>query len=174
MALLIENYWNTWRYSNAPEGEKPIEKVLGLSKYGLLTGLGVGAYDCIHLSQAYTFWNSVNCLCYWTLPFTAMCATFASVAYTTTKLRGKDGYINYIAASFATTGVFYQWQKSGRAAFSYGTLLTMLAMVKKFGDFENWKPIPFDDFLETARTQHTTIPIDWTFIKDPRGPRPWE
>lgn len=98
MSLLIEYYWNTWRYSNAPEGEKPLEKVIGLSKYGFLTGLGVGTYDCILLSQAYTFWHSVNCLSYWVLPFTAMCATFASVAYTTTKLRGKDGYANYFAA----------------------------------------------------------------------------
>lgn len=173
MSLLIERYWNTWRYSNAPEGEKPFEKLIGLSKYGLFAGLGVGAYDCILFSQAYTFWRSVNCLSYWVVPFTAMCATFASVAYTTTKLRGKDGYANYFVASLATTGVFHQWQKDGRIAFPFGVFLIALASIKKYGDLENWKPVPLD-LVETATTQHTTFPIDWTFIKDPRGPRPWE
>lgn len=98
MALLLERYWDTWRYSNAPEGEKPFEKVMGLSKYGLLAGLGVGAYDAILFSQTYTFWRSVNCIAYWVVPFTSMCATFASVTYTAAKLRGKDDYVNYFAA----------------------------------------------------------------------------
>jgi len=96
--MLITYFWNNWRYSNAPEGQQPFEKVVGLSKYGFITGLGVGAYDSVILSQTTGFWNTVNCMSYWIVPLTAMCATFASVAYTTTKIRGKDGYLNYILA----------------------------------------------------------------------------
>ncbi|XP_014476047.1 PREDICTED: uncharacterized protein LOC106745200 [Dinoponera quadriceps] len=171
--MLITYFAYNWRYSNAPEGQKPLEKVIGLSKYGFAAGLGVGLYDCTLLSQAYTFWPAVNCVSYWMLPFTAMCATFASVAYMTTKLRGKDGYANYVTASLATTGVFYHWQKNGKLTFPYGTLLLILAMVKKHGDLIGWNPMPLNIF-ETGPSQHTTIPVDWTIIKDPRGPKPWE
>lgn len=95
---IIHYFANNWKYSNAPEGEEPFEKVIGLCKYGVAVGISVGIYDCAILSQTEAFWPAVNCVSYWVIPFTAMCATFASVAYTTTKLRGKDGYLNYCAA----------------------------------------------------------------------------
>lgn len=96
--MLSKYFVDNWKYSNAPEGEKPLEKVIGLSKFGLCAGFLVGSYDSIILSQTQTVWQTVNCMSYWMLPFTAMCATFASVAYTATKLRGKDGYANYLVA----------------------------------------------------------------------------
>lgn len=97
--MLLPYLFNNWKYSNAPEGKQPFEKVFGLAKYGAITGASIGIYDCTIMSQAYTFWEAVNCMSYWVLPLTAMCATFASVAYATTKIRGKDGYANYITAS---------------------------------------------------------------------------
>jgi len=96
--MLITYFWKNWRYSNAPEGQQPFEKVVGLTKYGLVGSVGVGIYDSILLSQTAGFWNTLNCLSYWVVPITAMCATFASVAYTSTKIRGKDDYLNYILA----------------------------------------------------------------------------
>lgn len=96
--MLITYFWNNWRYSNAPEGQRPFEKIVGLSKYGLFGSVGMGIYDCILISQTTGFWRTVNCMAFWTIPITSMCATFASVAYTTTKIRGKDGYLNYILA----------------------------------------------------------------------------
>ncbi|EFN89138.1 uncharacterized protein LOC105186784 [Harpegnathos saltator] len=171
--VILPYFSNNWRYSSAPEGQKPFEKVIGLSKYGLVTGFGVGVYDCILFSQTSTFWNSVNVLSYWMLPFTAMCATFASVAYTTTKLRGKDGYANYVIASLATTGVFNHWQKNMKLSVSYGLVLMGCATVKKFGDLNDWSPLPMD-IIENTPTQPVVAPIDWTLYKDPRGRRPWE
>lgn len=96
--MLMTYFWNNWRYSNAPEGQQPFEKVVGLSKYGFISSFGFGVYDSMILSQTTGFWNTINCISYWVVPVTAMCATFASVAYTTTKIRGKDGYFNYILA----------------------------------------------------------------------------
>lgn len=96
--VIITYLANNWKYSNAPEGQRPFEKVIGLSKYGFGAGLAIGLYDSTLLSQRYTFWGAVNCVSYWVVPITAMCATFASVAYTTTKIRGKDGYANYMIA----------------------------------------------------------------------------
>lgn len=96
--MLIRYLYENWRYSNAPEGQQPFEKIIGLSKYGLYGSFLVGGYDCILISQAYTFWEALNTMSYWVVPVTAMCATFASVAYTVTKIRGQDGYVNYVLA----------------------------------------------------------------------------
>lgn len=96
--MLLPYLINNWRYSNAPEGQQPFEKVLGLSKYGFCSSFFIGGYDCILVSQSYTFWKALNTMSYWMVPITAMCATFASVAYTVTKIRGRDGYANYILA----------------------------------------------------------------------------
>ncbi|XP_029659719.1 uncharacterized protein LOC115233439 [Formica exsecta] len=169
--MLLPYLINNWRYSNAPEGQQPFEKVLGLSKYGFCSSFFIGGYDCILVSQSYTFWNALNTMSYWMVPITAMCATFASVAYTVTKIRGRDGYANYILASLATSGVFYHWQRNGVLTYSFTVALIACAMIKKHGDLVNWKPFPLDAEL---LTQHTTFPLDFTIVKDPRGRRPWE
>lgn len=96
--MIVTYLLNNWKYSNAPEGQRPFEKVFGLSKYGFMAGCGIGIYDCTLLSQQYNLWGAMNCMSYWVIPLTAMCATFASVAYTSTKIRGKDDYTNYILA----------------------------------------------------------------------------
>lgn len=96
--MIIPSIWGNWNYSNAPEGQAPFEKLVGLCKYGIMAGVGVGVYDSVLISQTTTVLSTLNCVSYWVVPFTAMCGTFASVAYITTKLRGKDGYANYILA----------------------------------------------------------------------------
>jgi len=169
--MLITYFWNNWRYSNAPEGQQPFEKVVGLSKFGFVGSFGVGVYDAILISQTTGFWQTMNCLGYWVVPITAMCATFASVAYTTTKIRGKDDYANYILAAIAAGAITYPWQKDGRFAYHFTIGLLACSMIKKYGDMTGWNPLPLN--LE-VREQYTTFPIDFTIIKDPRGPRPWE
>lgn len=89
---------NNWKYSAKPEGQQPFEKVLGLSKYGFCTGAIIGVHDCAMVSQTFTLWETLNTMSYWVIPITAMCATFASVAYTVTKIRGKDDYAGYFLA----------------------------------------------------------------------------
>lgn len=168
---MLLQYLDKWKYSNAPEGQQPFEKIIGLSKYGFCGSFLVGGYDCILISQAYTFWEALNTMSYWMVPVTAMCATFASVAYTVTKVRGKDGYANYVLASLAAGGVFYRWQQKPILAHNVTIALIACAMVKKHSDFINWKPFPLDDVV---LTQHTTVPFDFTIVKDPRGRRPWE
>lgn len=96
--MLLPYILNNWKYSAAPEGQQPFEKVLGLCKYGFCTSALIGVYDCAAISQTLTLWETVNTMSYWVVPITAMCATFASVAYTVTKIRGKDGYANYFLA----------------------------------------------------------------------------
>ncbi|KAL6421821.1 hypothetical protein ACFW04_010977 [Cataglyphis niger] len=169
--MLLPYLINNWRYSNAPEGKQPFEKVLGLSKYGFGGSFFIGAYDCILVSQSYTFWEALNTMSYWVVPITAMCATFASVAYTVTKIRGKDGYANYVLASLATSGVFYHWQRNGVLTHSFAVALIACSIIKKHGDLINCKPFPLDAEL---LTQHTTFPYDFTIVKDPRGHRSWE
>ncbi|KAL0101408.1 hypothetical protein PUN28_018913 [Cardiocondyla obscurior] len=171
--MLITYFWENWRYSNAPEGERPFEKLVGLTKYGLAAGTGIGIYDSILISQTTGFWSTVNCLSYWIVPTTAMCAAFASVAYTTTKIRGKDGYLSYILASLAAGGICYRWQKDGPFAYSFTVILTGLAVVKKWGDLNNFNPVPLRDVGPDNR-QFTTFPYDFTLVKDPRERRPWE
>jgi len=95
---ILEYFANNWKYSNAPEGQRPFEKIVGLTKFGVGGSFMIGSYDCILLSQTPTFWTTVNCMSYWMVPITAMCATFASVAYTSAKLREKDDYFNYALA----------------------------------------------------------------------------
>ncbi|XP_012530203.1 uncharacterized protein LOC105833202 [Monomorium pharaonis] len=172
--MLITYFWNNWKYSNAPEGKQPFEKIVGLTKYGFAASLGVGIYDSILLSQTAGFWSTANCLSYWVVPVTAMCATFASVAYTTTKLRGKDGYLSYILASLATGGICYRWQKDGKFAYQFTVILLALSAIKKYGDLNNWNPLPIREKDVRVRQQFTTFPWDFTLVKDPRGRRPWE
>ncbi|KYN10130.1 PREDICTED: uncharacterized protein LOC108769241 [Trachymyrmex cornetzi] len=169
--MLITYFWNNWRYSNAPEGQRPFEKVVGLSKYGFITSLGIGTFDSVFISQTAGFWNTVNCMSYWVVPITAMCATFASVAYTTTKIRGKDGYFNYVLASLAAGGILYRWQKNGPLTHSWTIAIIACAITKKFGDLTDFKPFPLHPVI---REEHTSFPFDMTIIKDIRGPRPWE
>ncbi|EFN60363.1 hypothetical protein EAG_02075 [Camponotus floridanus] len=168
---MLLDYIKNWKYSAAPEGQQPFEKVFGLSKYGLCSSTLIGAYDCIVVSQTLTFWNTVNTMSYWVIPITAMCATFASVAYTVTKIRGKDGYANYFLASLATGGVFYQWQRCAVKSHSFTIALIVCSMLKKHSDFNGWKPFASDIKI---LTQHTTFPIDFSMIKDPKGRRPWQ
>lgn len=80
---------------------------------------------------------------------------------------------NFFFIALATTGVFNHWQKSGRLAFTFGVFLTIFASMKKYGDLNDYKQVPLD-LVETARTEHATLPFDWTLTKDPRGPKPWE
>lgn len=170
--MLLPYLINNWKYTRTPEGKEPFEKVIGLSKYGFGSSFFIGAYDCILVSQTQTFWQTLNTMSYWVVPITAMCATFASVAYTVTKFRGgEDGYANYVLASLATGGVFYHWQKKGLMTYSFLVALIACAIVKKHGDLIGQKPLPLDAKI---LTQHTTFPIDFTIVKDPRGRRPWE
>lgn len=169
--MLLTYFWKNWRYSNAPEGQNPFEKVVGLTKFGFVGSIGVGTYDAVLLSQTAGFWSTVNCLSYWIVPVTAMCATFASVAYTTTKIRGKDGYLNYILASLAAGGICYRWQKSGTFAYHFTILLIGCSAIKKYSDLNNWNTF---SLKQEIRKQYTTFPYDFTLVKDPRGRRPWE
>ncbi|XP_011699736.1 PREDICTED: uncharacterized protein LOC105457029 [Wasmannia auropunctata] len=169
--MLVTYMWENWRYSNAPEGQRPFEKVVGLTKYGLAGSAGVGIYDCILISQTAGFWQTVNCMSFWVVPVTAMCATFASVAYATTKIRGKDGYFNYILASLAAGGISYPWLKNGPFSYHLTMVIIGCAVTKKFGDLSGWNPLPLNPEI---RRQYTTFPFDFTLIKDTRGPRPWE
>ncbi|XP_011875177.1 PREDICTED: uncharacterized protein LOC105566073 [Vollenhovia emeryi] len=169
--MLLTYFWNNWRYSDSPEGQRPFEKLVGLTKFGFAGSFAMGMYDSILISQTQTFWSTVNCFSYWIVPVTAMCATFASVAYTTTKIRGKDGYLNYILASLACGGICYRWQKHGPFAYQFTVVLAILATIKKNGDLTGWNPLPMNPEVRTA---HTSFPWDFTLVKDPRGRREWE
>ncbi|XP_020279675.1 uncharacterized protein LOC109852688 [Pseudomyrmex gracilis] len=169
---LLEYLAHNWKYSNAPEGQAPFEKVIGLTKFGFGASFGIGIYDCVLLTQAYQFWEVVNCMSYWMIPITAMCATFASVAYTVTKIRGQDGYVNYALASLASGGVFYKWQKRGTLSYHATVVILAGAMLKKHHDFIGETPFPIENLK--IRTSNAIVPFDFSLVKDPRGPRPWE
>lgn len=82
-----------------------------------------------------------------------------------------DGCYCRFLTAFATSGVFYHWQRSGKLAYSFTVLLLLGSIIKKYGDLHNWNPLPLKVEIQS---QCSVLPIDWTLIKDPRGRKSWE
>lgn len=97
MALGIREYLlKNFQYYDKPEGQDPINKLLGVSKYGLMTGSSIAIFDGIFYSSCKTTLQALNTWGFWTVPLTSMGLAFASVTYISTNVRGKDDLTNYM------------------------------------------------------------------------------
>lgn len=94
--VLLKVMMEKFHYYDKPEGEDPIGKIMGLTKYGILTGGFFTFYDACMISQCTNAAQFFNTAGYWMLPITGMCVTFSAVTYAATNIRKKDDKINYV------------------------------------------------------------------------------
>lgn len=94
MSLL--EYFQRFDYYAKPEGHAPVDKLVGASKFGLLTGFTFGVHDVFLYSKTRTVMDTMRCFGYWMVPMGGMGAAFASTTYIATNLRGKDDPLNYV------------------------------------------------------------------------------
>lgn len=94
---LLEYLEKNYSYYNAPEGEDPVGKIVGLGKYGFFAGGFIGIYDAVLWSHCRNTLQFLNTAAYWVVPMTGICVTFSAVTYTLTNLRKKDDKWNYFA-----------------------------------------------------------------------------
>lgn len=52
-------------------------------------------------------------------------------------------------------------------------MLMICATIKKYGDLNDWKPFSVEPVVP-PRFRESPYALDFTLVKDPRGPRPWE
>ncbi|OXU18890.1 hypothetical protein TSAR_016865 [Trichomalopsis sarcophagae] len=109
--VLLRIMMEKFNYYDKPEGEDPIGKIMGLAKYGILTGGFLTIYDACMYSQCANAAQFFNTAGYWMLPITGMCVTFSAVTYTATNLRKKDDKINYVLGALASGAVMHAWLK---------------------------------------------------------------
>ncbi|RLU22911.1 hypothetical protein DMN91_005189 [Ooceraea biroi] len=171
--MLLEYLINNWKYTNAPEGKRPFEKIVGLLKFGVPSSFLMGAYDCVIISHTQTVWSTANCMAYWMVPVNAMCVTFASVAYASARIRQKDDYTNYALASLACGGIIHHWMKNGFLSCYFTVALLICAKIKKHNELLGIEPLPMGYSSDIINRQYEKYP-DFTLTKDPRGRRPWE
>ena len=98
------------KYYDAPEGKEPIDKIVALSKPTFLGALVTGIADCVWITETKTPLQSANCLAFWLVPALGMSATFASVTYVATNIRGKDDHLNYaIGGLYISSNNYVCW-----------------------------------------------------------------
>lgn len=84
------------RYYDTPEGTAPFEKIVSVAKKALVGGALVGGLDAVWITDTKNFGETMNCMGYWIVPMVGMATTWASITYISTKVRGKDDWINYV------------------------------------------------------------------------------
>ena len=94
--MSVYEFFGRFNYYAKPEGVAPLDKVVGASKWGLLTGLAFGTHDVCLYSKTTTIADTMRCYGYWMVPMAGMGAAFAATTFIATNLRGKDDQINYL------------------------------------------------------------------------------
>lgn len=94
--MAFTEIFRKFNYYAEPEGHDPLNKVVGVAKYGAYTGLFLGGFDIMLVSKTTTLYDSVRCLGFYMVPLMGMGAAFASTTYIATNLRGKDDPWNYV------------------------------------------------------------------------------
>lgn len=96
MLILVNMGFSKFDYYAKPEGQDPVNKLMGLAKYGIATGLYCTLVDWTMYSHCTTTLQVLNTAGYWVVPCVGMCAAFSSVTYAATTLRKKDDIWNYV------------------------------------------------------------------------------
>ncbi|XP_058807814.1 uncharacterized protein LOC131673660 [Phymastichus coffea] len=120
-----------YSYYNAPEGQDPVGKLVGLGKYGFISGTMISLYDaCLwsHCVNAAQFFNTFG---YWVAPMTGMCLAFSTVTYSLCRFRNKDDKLNYIGGALASGSVVHCWKKSPRLSGWVTIGMVLYAVLKK-------------------------------------------
>lgn len=104
---MLRYFFDKFDYYAKPEGQDPLNKIVGVSKYCAFTGILIGTNDIIAISKTKTFYDSARCLGFWVVPLTGMGCAFASTTYIATNLRGKDDPWNYVIGGTVPFNAMY-------------------------------------------------------------------
>ncbi|XP_043279939.1 uncharacterized protein ND-B14.7 [Venturia canescens] len=119
-------FLNKPRYYDTPEGQAPFEKIVACAKKAIVAGVFIGGLDCVWHTDAKNFGEVVNCMSYWVVPMVGMASTWASVTYISTKVRGKDDWVNYVVGAAACAPIIHAWKKTHSYTI-WGTTIAMIA-----------------------------------------------
>ncbi|CAG9795504.1 unnamed protein product [Diatraea saccharalis] len=156
---------NYYRYYDTPDGCDVDKKIMVTTRYGVTTGLILGAYDVMMYSHAVGFGNVIRRFLLHTVPLGLMGATFAAVANGVQHLREKDDELNYFVGGFACGPILAAYLGSKHAILLGGLALGAIGIIKKTGVDDCWTFIP-------ERPAHMGTVQSWrndyTLVADPR------
>ncbi|XP_051159274.1 NADH dehydrogenase [ubiquinone] 1 alpha subcomplex subunit 11 [Leptopilina boulardi] len=168
--MSLRYFFDKFDYYAKPEGQDPLNKIVGVSKYCAFTGILIGTNDIIAISKTKTFYDSARCLGFWVVPLTGMGCAFASTTYIATNLRGKDDPWNYVIGACGAGSVLSLWSKCFLTTL-YGTIfLSIFAACKKDSIESGWtffsqEPSEAEmkyPFFSTAGARAKTYERSWT------------
>ena len=90
------SFFRKFPHYDKPEGIAPLDKVVFITGYGLLTGLVIGSLDVLIVSKTYTIPDTLRCYAYWMIPQGGMSATFAAMTFISSNWKEKDDTFNYL------------------------------------------------------------------------------
>lgn len=85
-----------FQYYAKPEGQDPVNKLMGLAKYGIINGTFISVIDACLYSKCQNTPQFLNTFGYWVVPMTGICLAFSAITYISTSIRGKDDKWNYV------------------------------------------------------------------------------
>ncbi|KAF4520632.1 hypothetical protein B566_EDAN007499 [Ephemera danica] len=154
-----------YSYYDSPEGQDCFPKLIYITKYSALAGLGVSTMDVLMFSHPQGYFNTISRFAHFTVPFVGMAAAFAATTCMATSLRHKDDKLNYFLGGVASGAVFGAWRRSGYAGFLACTALGVAGAIKKMSIEEGWT---FQSQNSHSQTSSALGPrFDWTLAKDP-------
>ncbi|KAK0168866.1 hypothetical protein PV327_002630 [Microctonus hyperodae] len=153
-------------YYDSPEGKNPWEKIWGLTKYAIPTGIFFSTADAVLITQARNALEAANVLGYWMVPLIGLSTAFTSVTYIATNLRGKDDKLNYACGVLACGPVLHAWKRSTEFTFWGMGILMAAALLKKDAIESGYEILPKTSFI------HGNYEYDFSMVSEewPRRP----
>lgn len=94
------------QYYDKPEGQDAFGKMVATNRYALLVGLTASTYDVLMRTKPSGYMAALGRFGANTGPCIGMASAFTMTTLMSTKLRGKDDYLNYVAGALAAAGVY--------------------------------------------------------------------
>lgn len=91
-----------------------------------------GVQDILLVSHPKGYAQTAGRFLYYTVPFSAMAATFAATSCVANSIRGKDDHLNYIIGGLSSGSIYGVWQKSLHSGVKAGIILSLAACLKKW------------------------------------------
>lgn len=127
------------KYYDKPEGEDVVGKLVYMNTNAFIFGSGYGLYDIVMFSKNLrTFDQKLFRYLQFALPPVGMATAWTFLTQVTTKLRGEEGYLNYIPGSLIAGGIFGRVFASQPIGWTAGFIITLGSFAKKRMRDEGW------------------------------------
>lgn len=120
-----------------------------------------GVQDILLVSHPKGYAQTAGRFLYYTVPFSAMAATFVATSCAANSLRGKNDYWNYIIGGVSSGSIYGVWQKSLNSGIKAGIVLSLVACMKKWSVDEGFsilgEPVREKRLFNSAKYDYSAL-----------------